>query len=124
MPSCRSLSSICGCSRWNAASSRAGLTPATHCSTPTVSVPRSSPRTASTASRAARAPASVRSASTSSARPASVSRTVRVVRLNNGVRSSCSSARTEAESPDCDTARRSAARVKCCSSATATKCSS
>lgn len=115
---------MCGCSRWKAASSRAVLTPATHCSTPSVRVPRSSPRTASTASRAALAPASVRSASVSRACPASVSRTERVVRLKSGVLSSCSSARTDADSPDCDTARRSAARVKCCSSATATKCSS
>ena len=67
VPSCRSLISMCGCSRWKAASSLAVLTPATHCSTPSVSVPRSSPRTASTASRAALAPASVRSASTSRA---------------------------------------------------------
>lgn len=67
---------------------------------------------------------SVRTASTSSARPASVSRTDRVVRLNSGVRSSCSSARTDAERPDWETASRSAALVKCCSSATVTKCSS
>ncbi|MGY3678681.1 hypothetical protein ACVWXU_002304 [Streptomyces sp. TE33382] len=53
-----------------------------------------------------------------------MSRTERVVRLNSGVRSSRSRARTEADSPDCETARRSAARVKCASSATATKCSS
>lgn len=86
--------------------------------------PAQQPRTASTASFAARTPARVRSASTSRARPASVSRTLRVVRLNSGVRSSCSSARTEADRPDCDTATRSAARVKCRSSATATKCSS
>ena len=56
------------------------------------------------------------------ARPASVSVTLRVVRTNSGVCSSRSSARIEADSPDWDTISRSAARVKCWSSATATKC--
>ncbi len=93
-----------------------------HCSAPSESVPRSTPCTAATASCADRTCARIRSASPSSARPASVSVTRRVVRTNSGARSSRSSARIDADRPDWDTSSRSAARVKCWSSATATKC--
>lgn len=86
-----------------------------------VSTPRIKPCTAATASFAARTLASVRQASSSRARPAAVSSTLRVLRTNSGVPSSCSRARTEADSPDWEIMRRSAARVKWCSSATATK---
>lgn len=80
------------------------------------------PCTAATASWAERTCARIRSASPSRARPAGVSVTRRVVRTNSGVCSSRSSARMDADRPDWDTRRRSAARVKCWSSATATKC--
>ncbi|CAM5743061.1 hypothetical protein SHIRM173S_01503 [Streptomyces hirsutus] len=88
------------------------------------SVPRSTPCTAATASCAARTCARIRSASTSSARPASVSVTLRVVRTNNGVCSSRSRERIDARKARLGDQQvpATAARVKCWSSATATKC--
>src|SRR4051794_28117172 len=87
-------------------------------------VPRVRPSTPATASRAAVAAASTRRASGSRALPDSVSATRRVVRSKSRVPSSPSSARIEADSPDCTMFDRSAARLKCSSSAAATKCSS
>ena len=123
-PSWRSRTATPGCAARNPASTAGTSTPAMHCSAPTRSVPRSRPRTAAAVSLVAAAPASARRASASTARPTSVSSTCRVERTNKGAPSSRSSARIEAESPDCDTSIRRAARVKCRSSATATKYSS
>ena len=50
--------------------------------------------------------------------------TLRVLRMKSDVPSSLSSARTDADRPDCEICRISAARVKWRSSATITKCSS
>jgi hypothetical protein len=62
-----------------------------------------------------------RRASSSSAVPASVRETLRCVRLNSRTPSSSSSLRTCSLTAGCATCRRSAARRKCSSSATATK---
>ena len=70
------------------------------------------------------AAARVARASGSSARPASVSLTLWVERSNSLTPSSFSRLRTPAETADCTTCKRSAARVKLSSSATATKVAS
>ena len=123
-PPNRSLTSTPGCRERNRASWAGTSTTPRHCSPPTLSVPRSTPRTAATASCAAATLASVRCDSASSTRPASVSSTRRVLRTNSGVPSSVSSARIEADKPDWEICSSSAALVKWDSSATATKCSS
>ena len=111
-PPNRSLTSTPGCRDRNRASWAGTSTTPRHCSPPTLSVPRSTPRTAATASCAAATLASVRCDSASSTRPASVSSTRRVLRTNNGVPSSVSSARIEADRPDWEICSSSAARVK------------
>ena len=89
---------------------------------PIASFPRFRPFSAATASRASWTASSATRALSPKSRPAAVSRTCRVVRTKSFAPSSSSSARTELDSADWTILARWAARVKCCSSATAMKC--
>ena len=90
-----------------------------------VAEPRTSPRPAAPHDARRRSPHRPRPAPAAHVRaepsPAGVSSTRRVVRTNSTSPSSRSSSRIARESGDCDMCRRSAARPKCSSSATATK---
>jgi hypothetical protein len=115
---------MAGCARWKPSIMSAIATAGQDVIVPIATRPRTSPVSSSTACfDPATAPSAAR-ANGSTAAPASVSVTVRPVRSSSGRPSSRSSCLICALTPGCATCRRSAARVKLASSATATKYSS